>query len=87
VEPHLFLYLTDLDLAESLTRPRHPLLLGRSTELAMVNIRPQVVELQERLGLRVGGSLFPFPMEGICGPIQALPTHFSDTVLRRALGT
>ena len=74
VEPQLFLYLTDLNLAESFTHPRYPLLLGRSTELAMVSNRPQIVELEERHGLRVGGSLFPFPMEGIYGPIQSAPT-------------
>jgi CRISPR-associated protein Cas5t len=86
-EPRLFLYLTDLSLAESFERPRYPLLLGRSTELAMVSPRPQAVELEERRGARLGGSLFPFPMEGVYGPIQALPTHFSDTLPRRAMGT
>jgi CRISPR-associated protein Cas5t len=87
VEPRLFLYVTDLSLAEFFDRPRYPLLLGRSTELAMVAEKPQVIEFEERQGIRVGGTLFPFPMEGIYGPVQALPTHFSDTLPRRAMGT
>jgi CRISPR-associated protein Cas5t len=86
-DPHLYLYLEDLSLTEFFERPHYPLLLGRSTELAMVAEKPQIIELEERRGVRVGGSLFPVPMEGIYGPIQALPTYFSETLPRRAMGT
>src|SRR2546421_10248237 len=46
-EPELFLYVSDLDFAEYFRRPHYPLLLGRSTELAVV-VTIELFQLAER---------------------------------------
>lgn len=85
-EPELFLYLNDLGLQEAFEKPHYSLLLGRSTELVSVcNIK--IVDLDFKENVRIGGSIFPFPTTGIYGVIQALPTHFTDEIPRRAVGT
>lgn len=86
-EPELFLYITAIELAEHFEQPHYPLLIGRSTELAMSVEKPQVVELKETVGVQLGHCVLPFPMEGIYGAIQSLPTHFTDEIPRRAVGT
>ena len=85
-EPELYLYITKLEFSEYFRKPYYPLLIGRSTELAMVEEIKEVV-LEQRSGVRLGCSLLPFPMEGIYGAIQALPTHFTDEIPRKAVGT
>lgn len=86
-DPELFLYIADLDFVDHFRQPHYPLLLGRSTELAMV-IRSEFFELEERSNVRVGGSIFPFTIgNGITGILQALPTHFTNEIPRRAIGT
>jgi CRISPR-associated protein Cas5t len=86
-DPHLYLYVEDATFAHYFRTPHYPLLLGRSTELAMV-VKSDVCELEEQTDVRVGGSIFPFDMKsGLTGIIQALPTHFTDEIPRRALGT
>jgi len=82
----LYLYLDNLDLEEAFHQPHYPILLGRSTELAMIE-EVKVVELQEKTDVKVGRTLIPFPTKGFYGALQALPTHFSDEVNRKALGT
>jgi len=82
----LYLYLTNLDLESAFRRPHHPILLGRSTELAMIE-EIKILELEEKTGVKVGKTLMPFPTKGFYGALQALPTHFSDEVNRKALGT
>ncbi len=84
-EPDLWLYLSDLSLADSFRRPQHPLLLGRSTELIQV-LDVEEVELQARTGARVGKTLVPFPQFGLSGVLQALPTHFTPDIPRKAVG-
>jgi CRISPR-associated protein Cas5t len=86
-EPELFLYVSDLDFAEYFRSPHYPLLLGRSTELAMV-VKSEPFELGERNNVRVGGSIFPFSVtNGVTGILQSLPTHFTNEIPRRAVGT
>ncbi|ACD89536.1 MAG: type I-B CRISPR-associated protein Cas5 [Chlorobi bacterium] len=82
----LYLYLTNLDLESVFRRPHHPILLGRSTELAMIE-EVKILELKEKTGVKVGKTLMPIPAKGFYGALQALPTHFSDEVNRKALGT
>ena len=85
--PQLFLYVENTSFLEYFRAPYYPLLLGRSTELAMV-VKSELFELEEQDELQVGGSVFPFDLKmGLAGTIQALPTHFSDEVPRRAVGT
>ena len=45
------------------------------------------VNLEKRSSVPIGGCVIPFPMDGIYGVIQALPTHFSDDIPRKAVGT
>ncbi len=85
-EPSLFLYLDSDEYAEAFKTPHYPLLLGRSTELAMAE-DIQKIELREKTGVLIGGTLVPFPMDGIHGTLQALPTHFTDEIPRKATGT
>jgi CRISPR-associated protein Cas5t len=67
--------------------PHYPLLLGRSTELASV-VKSELFELEEKSNVRVGGSIFPFNSDiSVTGVLQALPTHFTDEIPRRASGT
>jgi len=82
----LYLYLTNLDLESTFRQPHYPILLGRSTELAMIE-EVKVIELHDKTGVKVGKTLVPFPAKGFYGALQALPTHLSDEVNRKALGT
>ncbi|MGI8669441.1 MAG: type I-B CRISPR-associated protein Cas5b [Aridibacter sp.] len=85
--PQLFLYVEDLNFVEYFRTPHYPLLLGRSTELAMV-VKSELFELEERNESKVGGSVFPFGIKtGLAGIIQALSTHFTNEIPRRAVGT
>jgi len=85
-EPELFLYLDKLEFASFFRKPYYPLLIGRQTELAMVE-EIKEVNLEKRSNVPIGGCVIPFPMDGIYGVIQALPTHFSDDIPRKAVGT
>jgi len=86
-EPELFLYVGDTDFIDYFHQPYYPLLLGRSTELAMV-VKSEPFELEERSGVRIGGSIFPFNADSsVTGVLQALPTHFTSEIPRRAKGT
>lgn len=85
-EPNLYLYFDDHAIAATFEKPYYPLLIGRSTELAMVE-EIKEIELEERIGVPLGGTVIPFPLEGIFGPLQALPTHFTDEIPRKAVGT
>ena len=86
-EPELVLYLADLELADCFRRPAHPLLLGRSGDLAAVRAVDRVELLPARAAVTVEGTIMPFPGPGLRGVVQALPTHFSDSLPRRAMGT
>jgi len=85
-EPELYLYVDQASIAEAFKMPHYPLLLGRSTELAMV-AEVREVNLEKRNNVRLGGTVVPFPTKGAYGPIQALPTHFTDEIPRKAVGT
>jgi len=86
-EPELFLYVGDIAFVDHFRPPCYPLLLGRSTELAMV-VKSEPFELEERSNVRIGGSIFPFNADSrVTGILQALPTHFTDEIPRRAVGT
>lgn len=82
----LYLYLTNLDLETAFRNPFYPILLGRSTELAMIE-EIVIVDLVEKANVSIGKTLIPFPTKGVYGTLQALPTHFSNEVFRKAKGT
>src|SRR3990172_2399779 len=52
-EPSLYLYFDKVDYAQSFQMPRYPLLMGRSTELAMVDEIIEV-ELENKVGVLLG---------------------------------
>lgn len=84
-EPELYIYVSRKELADAFLRPYYPLLLGRQTELVMVT-EIKRINLVPKRGTVVGGTLLPFPMEGVSGIIQALPLYMTDTIPRQAVG-
>ncbi len=86
-KPELYLYLDDLSFEEALRSPAYPLLLGRSSDLALVAELEQVTLKRPGGPIPVGHTLLPFPTRGVAGPVQALPTHFTDSIPRKAVGT
>lgn len=86
LDPEIYLYLDDLDYKKYFEHPNYPMLLGRSTDL--VNITEiKEVDLEKKTNLKVGKTILPFGLDGAYGTIQALPTHFTDTIPRKATGT
>lgn len=86
VDPKLYLYLDDPSYGKYFKNPHYPLLLGRSTDLVTVSQIKQV-NLDERSNVQLGKTILPLGTEGAYGTIQALPTHFTDTIPRKATGT
>jgi len=88
VNPELYIYLENKEIAESFWCPHYPLLLGRSTELIFVE-KIEKIELVFTEGeFILGGTILPFPpMWHLNGFIQALPTHFFFFFPRKPLGT
>ncbi len=86
VNPELYLYLDDLDYQKYFKKPYYPLLMGRSTDLATIS-EIKEVELEKQTNVKLGKTLLPLGLNGAFGAIQALPTHFTDTIPRKAVGT
>lgn len=86
ISPKLYLYIPDLEFEEYLKKPRYPILLGRSSDFAKIN-NIEIVDLNEKENVRLGKTILPYGTEGAFGIIQALPTHFSNTIPRKAMGT
>ena len=86
VEPQLYLYTPDLCLKEAFERPRYPLLLGRSSDLATVKSIDEV-ELENRSETTYQNTLLPFPDQQLHGRMLTLPTHFTAEIPRRPCGT
>lgn len=84
--PKLYLYLDNLEFKKYFEKPVYPVLLGRSSDLAYIN-KIDEVNLEMKSNVNLGKTILPFGTEGAFGVIQALPTHFSDTIPRRAIGT
>ena len=86
VQPQLYLYTPDISLKEVFKRPRYPLLLGRSSDLATVeSIRE--IQLENVSETTYQDTLLPFPDTQLYGQVQALPTHFTAEIPRRPCGT
>lgn len=84
--PKLYLYLDKFDFKEFFEKPAYPILLGRSSDLAYIN-EIKEVELKKKSCVNLGKTILPFGTDGAFGVIQALPTHFSDDIPRKAIGT
>lgn len=83
-EPELYLYVTNYDFHEHFIKPRYPILLGRSSDLAYIKAT-KVIELEQRSQATFQHTLLPFPFQNIniAAPICALPIAFTDAVPRR----
>ena len=86
VDPELYLYTPEMWLREAFERPRYPLLLGRSSDLATVKSIEEVL-LENRSETTYQDTLLPFPDAQLYGQVQALPTHFTAEIPRRPCGT
>lgn len=86
-QPKLYLYIRDLSVGNFFKRPKYQLLLGRSSDLCMVEEISKVKLEKVKRDIQVGNTILPFPMEGISGVVQALPTHFTEDIPRKAQGT
>lgn len=82
-QPHLVLYLKPGPCAEAFLRPRYPLLLGRSQDVAYVE-RYEQTTLEPVTEARARGVLMPFPVHKVRSRIVGLPTYF-DMATRKAL--
>lgn len=86
VQPELYLYTPEIWLREAFERPRYPLLLGRSSDLATVKSIDEI-ELESRSETTYRNTIIPFPDPQLYGQVQALPTHFTAEIPRRQCGT
>lgn len=82
----LSVYIREKQLAKCFHSPYYPLLLGRSVDLASVSSIDEI-ELKEVEALDLAGTAVPFSGHRLAAPIQALPTHFSEDIPRRNIGT
>ncbi|MBT9145788.1 MAG: hypothetical protein DDT42_01665 [candidate division WS2 bacterium] len=83
--PELYLYINDLSYSEYFKMPHYPLLIGRSSDLAFV-AEIKKTKLEEAENVRLGKTVLPFGLESAYGIFYALPTHFTDTIPRKAVG-
>ena len=86
MQPELYLYTPEMWLREVFERPRYPLLLGRSSDLATVKSIKEV-ELESRSETIYYNTILPFPDSQLHGQVLALPTHFTADIPRRPCGT
>ena len=86
VDPKIYLYIDDPNYMKYFRNPHYPLLLGRSTDLVTVS-EIKEIKLDKKSNAKLGKTILPLGTEGAYGTIQALPTHFTDTIPRKAVGT
>jgi CRISPR-associated protein Cas5t len=82
-EPHLVLYLPAGALESEMIRPRYPLCLGRSQDVAMLE-SVRHTRLKHVESAEVQGVLIPFPVEGSApgSMILSLPTCMNNNIPR-----
>lgn len=84
--PSLYLYIDNLEFKKYFKNPTYPMLLGRSSDLAIIS-EIKEIDLEMKNNVKLGKTILPFGTDGAFGVIQALPTHFSDSIPRKAIGT
>lgn len=84
----LTLFLKDEKLVHYLRNPYYDVLLGRSGDLAMVEVAEKPIHLQlVENANKVKGQIIPLTKSLLPGKIQALPQYFTDEIPRKNLGT
>lgn len=83
----LILYLQDELLKEYLLSPIYPLLLGRSSDLAHSKYCGEVDLQEQKNALKIKGEIIPLLGNYLPGIIQPLPQYFTNTEIRRNIGT
>lgn len=83
----LYLYVTDEKIAEYFQNPFYQLLLGRSNDLASVEIIEKVTLHKVENAQKIKGQIVPFWGNYLAGDIQPLPKYFTDTIPRANIGT
>ena len=83
----LFIYTEDEYLYGCLMNPVFQILLGRSSDLAQVKFRgkkelPQIINAS-----KIKGQIVPFADNYLPGQIQPLPQYFSNSEIRKNIGT
>ncbi len=81
--PRLVLYLSPGEVAVAFLRPRYPLVLGRSQDVAYVS-HYQATVIEPIKDPVIAGVLVPFPAQGIQSQVLSFPTYF-DMATRGAL--
>jgi CRISPR-associated protein Cas5t len=87
-ETFLRIYSPDRDMIDCFQAPVYPLLLGRSSDLATVDI----TSIQSRTlspikkAEKICGQIIPYAKAPLPGRIQALAKYFTDTLPREMLG-
>ncbi len=83
--PKLYLYLDNLDYESYFKSPEYPILLGRSTEIVSIS-KIDKISMIKKSNVRLGKTILPFGVKGAHGTIQALATHFTNSIPRESLG-
>lgn len=86
VNPKMYLYVNDLDFKQYFESPYYHVLLGRSSDLAMIK-SVEVVDLDKKTDVALGKTILPFGTEGAYGILQSLPIYFSEDIPRKTVET
>ena len=83
---NLFLYLNFLNIDPlDFKKPKYPLLLGRSTDLASI-VEISRVNLERKKNVPLGKTIITYSPSLKKGLIQALPTYMTQEIPRKAIG-
>lgn len=83
----LVIYLTDIQYVEYLRKPVFPILLGRSNDLASVDMIEEIELKEVTCANKIRGQVVPFVGNYLPGTLQALPTYYTNTIPRNNIGT
>lgn len=86
INPQLYLYVDDLSFKKYFESPFFQVLLGRSSDLAMIKSIDEV-DLNKKNNVKLGKTILPFGTKGAFGVLQALPVSFSNEIPRKTLET
>ena len=86
VNPKMYLYVNDLEFRKYFESPFYHVLLGRSSDLAMIK-SIDLVDLTKKSNVKLGKTILPFGTEGAYGILQALPISFTEDIPRKTAQT